>query len=81
MSTERERLIEELVKLYDEQSISLTSSNIADFIIQDRARIVDPIKEYKENILKYSGLIGWVKLDNKHKEAIDETLKRGGVEV
>lgn len=53
---------------------------IADFIIEDRKRVVRPAKEYRDCILKYSGLIGWVALDNKQKEAIEGVLKLGGLE-
>lgn len=40
---EREKLIEQLLLFYDEQSICLTAESTADFILADRKRICEPL--------------------------------------
>lgn len=51
---------------------------IADFIIKDRKRIVDPIKKHKDLIIKLMGSLSWDDDDALY-GSINETLKNAGV--
>lgn len=51
---------------------------LARFILEIDRRIVEPLIEFRSNVLKYSGLIGWVALDNNEKEAINQIIKMQG---
>ena len=73
--TERERLIEELDKLQDERGYTIRDmiedcSFIADFIIADRKRIVEPLVKCFDEYTKYVDFI------NAH-----AALCRGGIET
>lgn len=73
---ERNKLIQELSKKCMDTSIYLLDQRkVADFILQDRKRVVAPLIDYKN--LGESKLILIARAD----EAIDETLKLAGIEV
>lgn len=69
--TERERLIKDLHLMFD--PIGLCCSDIADYIIADRARIVQPIAKLDKSLYK----LGKFTLDTG--KAIEETLKNAGI--
>lgn len=79
---EREKLIKELNKtclVYVPGNGSRYSDEkLADFIIADRKRIVEPLVEFKERTHKLFGISGWIRVDNLIRKAIDETLKNAG---
>jgi hypothetical protein len=54
---------------------------IADFILEDRKRIVAPLVSVKENTLHNFGRSGWIHHDNLLTKAIDKTLKLAGVNL
>lgn len=69
MKDEREKLIEELEKLADKDTpVYVHVIDIADFILADRKRIVEPLLK-SEPQMAHSRTI----------EAIRETLKRAGL--
>lgn len=75
MNTEREKLIERI----EEEIMPVQMGNprawhIADFILADRKRIVEPLVKYYENDREpdYDGAIA--------QDAIDEAIKLAGVE-
>lgn len=80
--TEREQLIKELSKL-GAKSVGYGYFDyvgvLADFIISDRKRIVEPLVDFRNNVHKYGGLIAWIRLDNKEREAIEKTLLNAGI--
>ena len=53
---------------------------IADFILADRGRTVEPLRVIKEKILRYTGIIGWISQDEDLRKGYDETLKNAGIE-
>lgn len=72
--TERERLIKQISKIRCESSDGYEecyecAGLLADFILADRLRIVDPLMIIKQGTMT-----------NYTKKAIEETLKRAGVE-
>lgn len=76
----RDELIKELEnKICRSASIEANISYLADFIIEDRNRIVQPLVKYKSDV-KLWDRRGWG-LDSHtiSDEAIDETLKLAGV--
>jgi len=48
--SERERIIKELKALYDDGFYYIPWDKIADFILADRARIVEPLVRYKKRM-------------------------------
>lgn len=74
MKTEREKLIEELISVGGLDYIK-QAEEIADFMLEDRKRIVKPLINYQtsppENPYEKNGFI----------YAINETLKNAGVEI
>lgn len=79
--TQREELINKIVSImtekpYLEPTIN-TASVIADFILTDRARIVEPLVEYKTDFISRFFLKQWQLLQVS--KTIDETIKLAGV--
>ncbi len=67
--TAKERLVEDLALIFNRHRIPETLGIIADFIIEDRKRIVEPLVKLKE---QYPST-GW---PEKHiDDAIDQTIK------
>lgn len=80
--SERERLVEEIIKTFGVQADGktrplATPENLADFILADRRRIVEPLVEYKQKYFNEGD--GWGYTDTD--VTIDETLKRAGVNL
>jgi hypothetical protein len=74
MMSEREKLVRELVEqCMDENEWYLNVLLVADFILADRARIVEPLVEYKKKS-KVCSVYGFDMSD-----AIDKTLSNAGV--
>lgn len=76
MNEEREKLIEELLKL-NLGNTNRPYNEVADFIIADRARIVEPLVnlptrsvDYQDSMFIYASRLN---------EAVQQTLKRAGV--
>lgn len=70
---------EELVKELRDIGMVSFVHQVADFIIKDRERIVEPLVKHKK-------FLGYDAYDWKHKvlvrtECIDETLKNAGIET
>ncbi len=75
--TERQRLIKELE---DNQIYALVSvEQIADFIIEDRLRICEPLIGLKRRVIEAFGNQVWSR--NVLNKEIDETLKLAGLET
>lgn len=82
MDKERELLIQTLREYFfegDPYDKLLHIEDVADFILKDRERIVRPLVECKNKVLKYSGLIGWITLTDTLTKPVDETLKLSGI--
>ena len=75
----REQLISYFMNNTDTITLGIAQM-LADFIIEDRKRIVEPIKEVKEGCLYNFGRSGWIHHDNLLTKAIDATLKNAGIE-
>lgn len=80
MKNEREKLIEKLKKESDVGLyFSMSFDRIADLILADRKRIVEPLVNFKNKCIATYGHKSWNRLTDTAK-TIDETLKMAGVE-
>lgn len=88
--TAREELIDELGKLVKKDSNSVITHKlsytmkrwelelVADFIIEDRKRIVEPIVKYKKDSIRMFGKEIW---GTGSDASMDQTLKNAGVSL
>lgn len=83
MST-REELIEYLDTHCIDSYGELQTWQVADFIISDRKKVVEPLVKYKSWIKCPEKWREWCSSGNSHchsDSAIDQTLKKAGVEI
>ncbi len=67
----KEELVKELKKIRVEHSGLYVTEHIADFILADRKRIVEPLVAVRKE---------WFPVDTDVVNAIKETLKRAGID-
>lgn len=77
---ERNELMKEIDNLMVMHLTAYEQGRIADFILADRKRIVEPLRYVKECTLYNFGRSGWIHHDNLLTKAIDNALKLAGLE-
>lgn len=70
--TEHDRLIEKLHNLLNDLPLH-HKQKLADFILEDRLRIVEPLVKLKSDWYEFLE-------ENTYRKAIDETIKLSGIE-
>ncbi len=81
--TQREKLIKELSEVnkqwLNSEGSLVWGEYLANWVLADRARIVEPLVRHKNLILKVLGTSSWDEKDAPY-NAIDESLKLAGIE-
>lgn len=83
--SEREKLIVELEnkidRLQDQFNCCVSTEEIADFILEERKRIVEPLVVTKDICMRAENIGHHAKQKVLMSIAIDETLQRAGIDV